>query len=64
MTIYNNGPSLPNRDGEDLPAGLGLANVRSRMAVLYGGACSLALKNHPQGGVEARLILPAMQSRI
>lgn len=41
-------------------SGAGLANVRDRLAVLYGGAGRLELAENPQGGVTARLELPCV----
>lgn len=54
ITIYNDGPPLPAA----LPEGrIGLANVRQRLASMYGGDFSLALRNRGEG-VEARITLP------
>ena len=39
-------------------AGVGLANSRARLARLYGGAASLALRANPTAGVTATLELP------
>lgn len=39
--------------------GVGLANVRGRLASLYGGAARLALRDNPPHGVVAELLLPA-----
>ena len=44
----------------DAPAaGVGLANVRDRLAACYGPAASLALETNAAGGVTARLRIPA-----
>ena len=40
------------------PAGVGLANVRARLAALYGPAGELALAPTPGGGVTATLVVP------
>jgi two-component system, LytTR family, sensor kinase len=54
ITIYNDGPPLP----PDAPGGgIGLANVRKRLASLYDGKESLTLCNRGEG-VEVRLCLP------
>ena len=50
-------------DGLGLPAqvsgqGVGLANVRARLATLYGGQARLALHAQPTGGTRARISLP------
>ncbi len=39
-------------------SGLGLANIRERLAQLYGERAGLALKARPEGGVAATLSLP------
>lgn len=38
--------------------GIGLRNVRSRLAQLYGNAHEFAIANAPRGGVEARIRIP------
>jgi hypothetical protein len=39
-------------------SGLGLSNIRERLAQLYGSRAGLALKARPEGGVAAMLTLP------
>ncbi|HEX8956021.1 MAG TPA: histidine kinase [Burkholderiaceae bacterium] len=39
-------------------SGIGLANVRERLAQLYGDAAALSLKARPEGGVIAAIALP------
>ena len=41
--------------------GIGLANIRERLAQLYPGRAALALQSRPQGGVIATLSLPLEQ---
>jgi len=54
IVIYNDGPPLP----AVLPAErIGLANVRQRLAGMYDGDFSLALRNRDEG-VEVRITLP------
>jgi signal transduction histidine kinase len=43
------------------PEGVGLANVRARLASLYGNKASLTLQSHPVRGVIAELRLPWQQ---
>ena len=45
-------------DGPGTPAGMGLAHLRERLALLYGNAASLRLLPREGGGVSARLSLP------
>lgn len=49
------GTLAPRADGG---GGVGLSNLRVRLAALYGGAASLTLSNRPEGGVRAELHLP------
>jgi sensor histidine kinase YesM len=53
-------PSPPGggAGGEGSQTGTGLANVRARLAALYGDAGHLALVENPNGGVTASLELP------
>jgi hypothetical protein len=39
--------------------GIGLANIRARLAQMHGDRAALALKSRPEGGVSATLLLPA-----
>ena len=57
LRIANDGPSLPP-DWELSRAGIGIANVRTRLATLYGSASVFSLSNRPNGGVEVSLSLP------
>jgi signal transduction histidine kinase len=47
---------------ENAPEGVGLANVRARLASLYGAAGKLALYANTPSGVIARLTIPAAQA--
>jgi len=40
------------------PGGIGLANLRARLAALYGDAARLELTTRPEGGVRAVMRLP------
>ena len=42
--------------------GAGLANIRARLAALFGDAGSLALSGNADGGVTATLILPCQEN--
>jgi sensor histidine kinase YesM len=39
-------------------SGLGLSNIRERLAQLYGERAALVLKTRPQGGVAATITVP------
>ena len=54
LTVSDNGMGL---DG-DPREGVGLANTRARLEVLYGGAYRFELRPRPAGGSEATLTIP------
>ena len=55
LTVADDGPGFqPTATG----SGLGLANIRERLAQLYPGQAELLLKARPGGGVAASLVLP------
>jgi two-component system, LytTR family, sensor kinase len=56
LSVYNDGPRIPE-DWEQLRSGVGISNVRTRLQSLYGGACSLNIRNHERG-VEVLLSVP------
>ena len=55
LSVYDNGAGLTEGKGG---LGIGLANIRERLATLYRDAQSLELVAHDQGGVEVLLRLP------
>ena len=61
VRVADDGPgcvSLP--EGGGLPAGngVGLANISERLRVLYGTRSRFEIRNRPQGGCEALIMLP------
>jgi sensor histidine kinase YesM len=56
LCVGNDGPSLVAQPAT-APAGVGLANVRTRLQTLYGDAAGLRLFD-AAGGVEAEIVLP------
>ncbi len=55
VTVQDDGPGFhPTGSG----GGLGLANIRERLAELFDGQASLSLKARPEGGVAATVALP------
>jgi two-component system LytT family sensor kinase len=56
LTIADDGIGLAmGWDGKD---GLGLANVRGRLARMYGAAAHLSIESPPEGGLRAVVTLP------
>jgi LytS/YehU family sensor histidine kinase len=51
------GTGMGGNGGETRP-GIGLANTRARLSRLYGADYALEVANLPDGGVEARVMLP------
>ncbi len=58
LKVRDNGNGLAPTNGTPEREGIGLKNVRSRLAQLYGGAQEFEIGNATGGGVEARLRLP------
>jgi two-component system LytT family sensor kinase len=46
--------------GEPMSSGIGLANVRERLRVIYGSACQLKLASEPGKGTRATIEIPEM----
>lgn len=62
LRVCNDGPELPagwETDG----AGIGIANIRSRLRRLYSGEFGLNLRNAAGGGVEAAVCVPLRGGR-
>lgn len=58
LKVRDNGNGLAPDNNAESPEGIGLKNVRSRLAHLYGGAQRLTIQNAPGGGVEAIVRIP------
>ena len=57
LTVRDNGAGQP--PGGFTREGIGLANTRARLRELYGDAHGFTLANHPEGGLEITIRLPA-----
>jgi two-component system, LytTR family, sensor kinase len=57
LSVYNDGPLLEG-EGNTLRQGIGLANLRTRLALLYGKHFELRLENCGITGVEITVTLP------
>lgn len=60
LAVEDDGVGLP--PGDKQRAGVGLANVRERLAALYGGAHEFNIAERPGGGVVVNIKLPARAS--
>jgi len=58
LSVYNDGPSLPEGFLEQANSGIGISNVRTRLQSLYGGAFKLDMKNKTPSGVEVTISVP------
>jgi LytS/YehU family sensor histidine kinase len=61
LTVYNDGPGFPE-DWQTNGAGVGLANLRTRLQILHGDAAELRMERIGTDGVEVTVTLPAMES--
>jgi two-component system, LytTR family, sensor kinase len=60
LSVYNDGPALSS-DCSACDAGVGLANVRTRLQSLYGSDYELSIRNQEPGGVETCVSVPFRQ---
>jgi len=58
LKVRDDGNGLPTGNGSPGREGIGLQNVRSRLAQLYGAAQQFEIGNASAGGVEARIRIP------
>lgn len=59
LSVANDGPSL-STDWETRRTGIGIANLRTRLKIMYGTGFELSLRDRDTGGVQARVLLPLM----
>lgn len=57
LRVGNDGPCLPG-EMEKKRTGIGIANLRNRLQLLYGNRFELSLRNQATGGVEVSISLP------
>jgi sensor histidine kinase YesM len=57
LNVDNDGPGLP-ADFEATRNGIGIANLRTRLQILYGSQGSLSLRNQDGGGVRVSISVP------
>ncbi len=61
LTVTDNGPGPGADDDEDRPHGIGLANVRDRLAARFGDLASIVHGPAPGGGFRVCLTLPLVR---
>ncbi len=57
LSVYNDGPSLP-LNGEKIPTGIGISNMRTRLQSLYGDNFKFDMQNQGPAGVEVSVSVP------
>ena len=57
LSVYNDGPSFPE-DWQTNGTGVGLANLRTRLQILYGDAAELQVRRAGTDGVEVLVTVP------
>jgi len=61
LSVYNDGPSFPE-DWQTQSAGVGLANLRTRLQILHGDASELRMLRAGADGVEVIVTLPLKEA--
>jgi signal transduction histidine kinase len=57
LSVYNDGPSLPAAS-ENIPSGIGISNMRTRLQSLYGDNFTFDMQNQGPTGVEVSVSVP------
>ncbi|HXD31655.1 MAG TPA: histidine kinase [Pyrinomonadaceae bacterium] len=63
LSVIDNGPGLPSGWQLAEKAGIGLSNTQQRLAQLYPGEHQFNLRETPNGGVTAEIILPYREAQ-
>jgi len=61
LSVYNDGPGFPP-DWETNAAGIGLANLRTRLQILHGDAAGLRMERAGERGVDVVVTLPLAEA--
>jgi two-component system LytT family sensor kinase len=62
LSVYNDGPSLPEEWQTTTGAGVGLVNLRTRLQILHGDASDLRMTRAGADGVEVVVTLPLKET--
>jgi len=63
IEVLDNGPGIPD-PAKALRSGVGFANLRSRLRVLYGERHRFELENRPEGGLRVHLAIPLERENV
>jgi LytS/YehU family sensor histidine kinase len=58
LVVRDDGPGIGSGADDAVRPGIGLSNTRARLTRLYGTDYQLDVGNAPEGGLEARIVLP------
>lgn len=64
ITIEDDGPGLPTDDQPRRRRGVGLANARERLELIYGGRAGLTARNREPNGCRVEIWLPLEEERV
>jgi signal transduction histidine kinase len=64
MSVSDTGRGQPADEEREKGGGVGLANIRERLAAHYGDAASLELRENPYGGVTAEIAIPPVSNAV
>jgi sensor histidine kinase YesM len=64
ITIEDDGPGLPKENTPRRRQGVGLANARERLELIYGGRAGLTAKNREPNGCRVDIWLPLEEERV
>lgn len=64
ICIEDDGPGLPPEDAPRRRRGVGLANARERLELIYGGRAGLSARNREPSGCRVEIWLPLEEERV
>lgn len=64
ICIEDDGPGLPPEDAPRRRRGVGLANARERLELIYGGRAGLSARNREPNGCRVEIWLPLEEERV
>ncbi len=63
LQVKDDGPGAPSGPDVSRSSGIGLANTRKRLRLVYGDEHTFKAQNRPEGGFEVRIELPRREMR-